>query len=89
MVSELCLTWCAWLCQAGRSGRESDNKVDFTDAGWELMLISFNIQKELRPTSEWAEAGDVEELRRSWAQCSKRKIISGPLTKIESSSLRR
>ena len=42
-----------------------DSKVDFTDAGWELMLISFNIQKELEADfRSGLKAGDVEELRR-------------------------
>jgi DNA-binding MarR family transcriptional regulator len=47
------------------SAENPENNVDFTDAGWELMLISFNIQKELEADfSAGLEAGDVEELRR-------------------------
>jgi DNA-binding MarR family transcriptional regulator len=41
------------------------DKVEFSDSGWELMLTSFNIQKELE--AEFASrlrAGDLEELRR-------------------------
>lgn len=44
---------------------QKEGSVNFTDAGWELMLISFNIQKELE--SEFKDSlktGDVEELRR-------------------------
>ncbi len=43
----------------------ADGRVDFTDAGWELMLISFNIQKELEAESrDRLKPGDVEDLRR-------------------------
>jgi DNA-binding MarR family transcriptional regulator len=39
--------------------------VAFTDAGWELMLLSFNIQKELEAEfKERLSAGDVDHLRR-------------------------
>ena len=39
--------------------------VAFTDAGWELMLISFNIQKELEAEfKERLSPGDVDHLRR-------------------------
>jgi hypothetical protein len=39
--------------------------VSFTDDGWELMLISFNIQKELEAEfKEQLSAGDVDQLRR-------------------------
>jgi DNA-binding MarR family transcriptional regulator len=39
--------------------------VSFTDAGWELMLISFNIQKELEAEfKERLSPGDVDQLRR-------------------------
>lgn len=45
--------------------KDAESKVDFTDAGWELMLISFNIQRELKADfSERLRPGDVEELRR-------------------------
>jgi DNA-binding MarR family transcriptional regulator len=47
------------------SAENLESKVDFTDAGWELMLISFNIQKELEADFRTGlKAGDVEELRR-------------------------
>jgi DNA-binding MarR family transcriptional regulator len=47
------------------SAENPESKVDFTDAGWELMLISFNIQKELEADfRSGLKAGDVEELRR-------------------------
>jgi DNA-binding MarR family transcriptional regulator len=47
------------------TAEDAEGKVDFTDAGWELMLISFNIQKELEiGFSERLRPGDVEELRR-------------------------
>lgn len=47
------------------SAENPESKVDFTDAGWELMLISFNIQKELEADFRTGlKAGDVEELRR-------------------------
>lgn len=43
----------------------AEGRVDFTDAGWELMLISFNIQKELEAeTRDHLKPGDVEDLRR-------------------------
>jgi DNA-binding MarR family transcriptional regulator len=39
--------------------------VMFTDAGWELMLLSFNIQKELEAEfKERLSPGDVDHLRR-------------------------
>ncbi len=47
------------------SAENPESKVDFTDAGWELMLTSFNIQKELEADfMTGLKAGDVEELRR-------------------------
>lgn len=47
------------------SAESPESKVDFTDAGWELMLISFNIQRELEADFRTRlKAGDVEELRR-------------------------
>ena len=40
-------------------------EVGFTDSGWELMLTSFNIQKELEAEfKEKLRPGDVDELRR-------------------------
>jgi DNA-binding MarR family transcriptional regulator len=46
------------------SGDTEDN-ADFTDAGWELMLTSFNIQKELEAEfKEKLRSSDVDELRR-------------------------
>jgi DNA-binding MarR family transcriptional regulator len=39
--------------------------LEFTDSGWELMLTSFNIQKELEAEfKEKLRSGDVDELRR-------------------------
>ena len=47
-----------------RSEGDADT-VAFTDAGWELMLISFNIQKELEAEfKQRLQSGDVEHLRR-------------------------
>jgi len=47
------------------SAENPESKVDFTDAGWELMLISFNIQKELEiDFRARLNPGDIEELRR-------------------------
>jgi DNA-binding MarR family transcriptional regulator len=47
------------------SGADAEGNVDFTDAGWELMLTSFNIQKELEVEfNDRLKPGDVEELRR-------------------------
>ena len=47
------------------SAESPESNVDFTDAGWELMLISFNIQRELEADFRTRlKAGDVEELRR-------------------------
>ena len=47
------------------SAETPESQVDFTDAGWELMLTSFNIQKELEADFRTGlKAGDVEELRR-------------------------
>lgn len=44
---------------------DAEDRVDFTDAGWELMLTSFNIQKELEAEfKDELKPGDVEELRR-------------------------
>lgn len=44
---------------------DAESSVDFTDAGWELMLTSFNIQKELEAEfRNVLKPGDVEELRR-------------------------
>ena len=43
----------------------ADCEVGFTDSGWELMLTSFNIQKELEAEfKEKLMPGDVDELRR-------------------------
>ena len=40
-------------------------ELEFTDTGWELMLTSFNIQKELEAEfKERLRSGDVDELRR-------------------------
>ena len=50
---------------ADLSAEAADASVSFTDAGWELMLISFNIQKELeRQFKERLQPGDVDHLRR-------------------------
>lgn len=50
---------------ADLAGEVSDASVSFTDTGWELMLISFNIQKELeRQFKERLQPGDVDHLRR-------------------------
>lgn len=39
--------------------------IAFTDAGWELMLTSFNIQREIESEcSDRLRAGDLDELRR-------------------------
>jgi DNA-binding MarR family transcriptional regulator len=47
------------------AAESSESKVGFTDAGWELMLISFNIQRELEADFRTRlKVGDVEELRR-------------------------
>ena len=44
---------------------EVEGRVTFTDTGWELMLISFNIQKELETEfRERLHSGDIEQLRR-------------------------
>ena len=44
---------------------EAESKVEFSDTGWELMLTSFNIQKELEVDfSGKLHAGDLDELRR-------------------------
>ncbi len=42
-----------------------DLAIRFTDAGWELMLTSFNIQKEIEADCRTRlQAGDLEQLRR-------------------------
>jgi len=44
---------------------DGETSVDFSDAGWELMLTSFNIQKELEADfNAMLQVGDVEQLRR-------------------------
>jgi len=52
-----------YIRMVGSAG--ANDGADFTDAGWELMLTSFNIQKELEAEFKGKlKPGDVEELRR-------------------------
>jgi hypothetical protein len=47
------------------AAKEGSGIVAFSDAGWELMLISFNIQKELEAEfKNHLQNGDVDHLRR-------------------------